>query len=177
MLVSHHSNEIEIPAGPTIRTLTRYLGVPLNLAPTSIPLVNGHAVEPSFRPASKDRVEFVEPFGRKGVGQQVWNDDEFIEFFKITREDLHAWIAQGLKVGRCLDASMRITGTATDEFIRGPVVESPYLTAEEAAVYLRTTVKGIYSLLERRKLKKLPGSRTVLFTREMLDAYVRGEGE
>jgi excisionase family DNA binding protein len=79
-----------------------------------------------------------------------------------------------LKVRPCLDGSLRITESDADDFFRGPVVESPYLTSEQAAVYLRTTIKGVYSLLERGKLKKLPGSRTILFTREMLDAYVQG---
>jgi excisionase family DNA binding protein len=69
---------------------------------------------------------------------------------------------------------MRITETSADEFFLGQQTESPYLTAEQAAKYLRTTVKGVYSLLERRKLKKLPGSRTILFTRDLLDAYLRG---
>jgi excisionase family DNA binding protein len=82
-----------------------------------------------------------------------------------------------LKAKPCLDGSLRITETAADEFFRGGQVQSPYLTAEQAAGYLHTTVKGIYSLLERRKLRKLPGSRTVLFTRELLDAYVRGGQE
>lgn len=112
--------------------------------------------------------------GSKSVGERVWDQNEFCKFFKVTLADLHAWIAQGLNVKWCLDGSIRITETAYDEFARGRVIESPYLTAEQAAKYLRTTVKGIYSLLERRKLKKLPGSRTILFTRDLLDAYVRG---
>ena len=112
--------------------------------------------------------------GRKRVGDRVWTGQEFCQFFEITNEDLQAWIAQGLKVRQCLDGSMRITETASNDFNRGRVIESPYLNTEEAAKYLRTTVKGVYSLLERRKLKKLPGSRTVLFTYDVLDAYLRG---
>ena len=113
--------------------------------------------------------------GRKGVGEKVWAGEEFCQFFKITTEDLQAWIAQGLKVRRCLDGSLRITESAVDEFFRGRVVESPYLTIEEAAIYARTTVNNIYGLIERRKLKKLPGTRTVLFTQEILDDYLKGE--
>jgi excisionase family DNA binding protein len=113
--------------------------------------------------------------GRRRVGDRVWTDQEFCQFFEITGEDLQAWIAQGLKVRQCLDGSMRITETAVNDFNRAKVVESPYLTTEEAAKYLRTTANGVYSLLERRKLKKLPGSRTVLFTFDMLDAYLRGD--
>ena len=49
-------------------------------------------------------------------------------------------------------------------------IESPYLTCEEAAAYLRTTRHGIYSLVKRGRLKPMPGSGKLLFTREALDA-------
>jgi len=47
---------------------------------------------------------------------------------------------------------------------------SPYFTATEAAMYLRTTVQGIYSLVKRSRLKPMPGSGRLLFTRDALDA-------
>ena len=50
------------------------------------------------------------------------------------------------------------------------VIDSPYLTASEAATYLRTTVQGIYSLVKRGRLKPMPGSGKLLFTRDALDA-------
>ena len=54
-------------------------------------------------------------------------------------------------------------------------VASPYLTAQEAAQYLRTTIQGIYSRVKRRKLKAMPGSPgRLLFTREALDACLPG---
>jgi excisionase family DNA binding protein len=53
-------------------------------------------------------------------------------------------------------------------------VESPYLNAQEAAAYLRINVNALYSLVERRKLRPLPGYRKYRFTKEMLDAYLRG---
>ena len=140
-------------------------------------MIGGRVVGPDHILAAGDELLFAKEKGHKGVGSQVWTDEEFCKFFQITLEDLNAWIGQGLKVKRVLDGSLRITETAADEFFRGSEVQSPYLTAEQAAHYLRTTVKGIYSLLERRKLRKLPGSRTVLFTRDLLDAYVRGGEE
>ncbi len=51
-------------------------------------------------------------------------------------------------------------------------VVSPYLTAAEAAAYLRTSVQGLYALIKRGRLHKLPGSRKLLFTREALDRYL-----
>jgi hypothetical protein len=51
---------------------------------------------------------------------------------------------------------------------------SPYLVAAEAAVYLRTTVQGIYSLVKRGRLKPLPGSPgRLLFTRDILDDFLK----
>jgi excisionase family DNA binding protein len=51
-------------------------------------------------------------------------------------------------------------------------VSSPYLTAVEAAVYLRTTVQGIYALVKRSRLHPMPGSGKLLFTIEALDRYL-----
>jgi excisionase family DNA binding protein len=55
-----------------------------------------------------------------------------------------------------------------------PAINSPYLTTAEAAAYLRTTPQGIYSLVKRGRLRPMPGSRKLLFTREGLDACLRG---
>lgn len=54
------------------------------------------------------------------------------------------------------------------------VIKSPYLNASEAAMYLRTTVQGIYALVKRGKLRPMAGSRKLLFTRESLDACAEG---
>jgi excisionase family DNA binding protein len=61
-------------------------------------------------------------------------------------------------------------------FVEAPfmTIVSPYLTAPEAAAYLRTTVQGIYSLVKRGKVRPMPGSSKLLFTREALDAYLNG---
>jgi excisionase family DNA binding protein len=49
------------------------------------------------------------------------------------------------------------------------VIASSYLTAPEAATYLRTTVQRIYALVKRGRLKPMPGSGKLLFRREALD--------
>lgn len=56
-----------------------------------------------------------------------------------------------------------------------PRVATPYLNVEEAAAYLNKTSKAIYGLIERGKLRKMPGSRVCYFTKEMLDEFLRGE--
>jgi hypothetical protein len=52
---------------------------------------------------------------------------------------------------------------------------SPYLTAIEAAAYIRSTVQGIYALVKRNRVKPMPGSGKLLFTREALDKYLSGK--
>jgi excisionase family DNA binding protein len=52
------------------------------------------------------------------------------------------------------------------------MIESPYYTCDEGAAYLRTTKQGIYALVKRGRLKPMPGSGRLLFTREALDAYL-----
>lgn len=62
------------------------------------------------------------------------------------------------------------------EPIQLPAIISPYLTAMEAAAYLRTSVQGIYSLRKRRLIRPLPGRPgKLLFTREALDSYLVGK--
>jgi excisionase family DNA binding protein len=60
--------------------------------------------------------------------------------------------------------------------IERPAIISPYLTAEEAAAYLRTTVQGVYSLVKRRKIKPMAGRPgRLLFPRGELDRYLGGK--
>ena len=54
-------------------------------------------------------------------------------------------------------------------------IESPYLNVPEAAAYLRRTVSAIYNLVKRNRLKPMPGSGRLYFTRERLDAFMNGK--
>jgi excisionase family DNA binding protein len=52
--------------------------------------------------------------------------------------------------------------------------QASYLDCVQAANYLGVTRKSLYGLVERGRLKPLRGPRNkLLFTRELLDAYVR----
>jgi hypothetical protein len=54
------------------------------------------------------------------------------------------------------------------------IVESPYYTPAEAAVYLpRPSVQSIYALVKRGRLKPMPGFGRLLFTKEELDACLQ----
>jgi excisionase family DNA binding protein len=92
-----------------------------------------------------DVLEFIAPWGRKGAGED--GDD----------------------LRRRVERLERVVQELLDR------EQSPYLNAEEAAKYLRITPNALYGLVERRKLRPLPGFRKYRFTREMLDHFLRGE--
>jgi excisionase family DNA binding protein len=65
--------------------------------------------------------------------------------------------------------------TPKGEAMSDTAVVSPYFTAAEAAEYLRTTKQGIYALVKRGRLRKMPGRPgRLLFTQEALDRYLSG---
>jgi len=104
----------------------------------------------------------------------VWTEEAFLKEFCISRDTLLSWIAEGLKVLRCPDQSVRITAAAVEMFTIGRQLNSPYLTVEEAASYLKTTSQAVYQLIYRGQLKKQPGTRRVLITKAEIDRYLSG---
>jgi excisionase family DNA binding protein len=176
--VTHGANDSFFPVvGKSVAAVRKGLATAFSIPTDAEAYINGSVVDPGYRLQAGDSVEFLRRWGRKGVGSQVWTEEQFCKFFQITPDTLHAWIGQGLQAKPCLDGSLRITETAADEFFRADQVQSPYLTAEQAARYLGLgSVKSLYGLVERRKLTPLPGHRTYRFTTEQLDAYLRGGG-
>lgn len=59
----------------------------------------------------------------------------------------------------------------TDQGTTG--TDSPYLTTDEAAEYLRTTRGTVYNLVWRGELPRRRGK--LLFTRQELDTYLAGK--
>ncbi len=175
--VIHGANDgLFLVAGVAVATIRASLKDAFNIPDEAVPFVNGETVSPAYQLQENDTLEFVKRRGRKSVGNRVWTDEAFSEFFQITREDLNAWIAQGLKVKRSLDGSLRITETAVDEFFRGQVIESPYLNTEQAAAYCNISKDAFYGRVERKKIKPLPGSgKENIFTREQCDKMMKGE--
>ena len=66
-------------------------------------------------------------------------------------------------------------GGADDGRLGDQRVATPYLDVAQAAAYLKRSPKAVYGLIERGKLKKMPGSHVCLFTRDMLDNFLKGE--
>ena len=62
-----------------------------------------------------ETLEFLAPYGRKGVGW-VWTQEEFCELFQMCRADLEAMLERGLPVHRLEDGSVRITETDFDRW-------------------------------------------------------------
>lgn len=72
---------------------------------------------------------------------------------------------------KTIKAALPKPGTTTPD--PKPEPTSPYLTADEAADYLRTTRKGLYHLIDKGQLDK-PKRKPWRFTKEQLDAYLKG---
>ena len=162
--------------GASVASVRASLVDAFNLPANAIAFVNGELVFPDYQLQVNDTLEFIVRWGRKSVGEKVWTGEEFCQFFKISTEDMQAWIAQGLKVRRCLDDSLRITETAVDEFYRGRVIESPYLSTDEAAAYCNVTKDAFYGRVERKKITPLPGSaKENRFTREQCYRMMKGD--
>jgi excisionase family DNA binding protein len=119
--------------------------------------------------------------GKFVVGEDgKWHYDGFVRLFRAVHEAMRVAdpsIPVGLPA-HCLDPEviakffrirledMDWPGKTKPEL---PKVDSPYLTIQEGADYLRTTVQGIYSLVKRGRLHPMPGRGKLLFTREALD--------
>ncbi len=88
-------------------------------------------------------------------------------------------IAQEFRLEVDLITTWQKVSRGDSEAVKGrddePRVETPYLNVEQAASYLKKTTKAVYGLIERGKLKKMPGSRICYFTKEMLDDFLKGE--
>jgi hypothetical protein len=176
--VTHGAHDDFFPvAGKSVASLRKALATAFGIPTDALPMIGGRVVGPDRILGAGDELLFAKERGHKGVGTQVWTGEEFCKFFKITPEDLDAWIGQGLKAKRVLDGSLRITETAADEFFRGRVIESPYLSTDEAAAYCNVSKDAFYGRVERRKIQPLPGSgKENRFTREQCDKMMKGEG-
>jgi hypothetical protein len=121
---------------------------------------------------SKEFAVLEDQLAREGVSLRQMIADEIADRWAQTvleaYESLFRWV-QSMSV--LLDHLLaRHAGPA------GPKVVSPYLNATEAAAYLRLDgVKKLYGLIERGRLKPLPGSRKLRFTKEILDECLSGD--
>jgi excisionase family DNA binding protein len=161
--------------GGVRKCLASAFGIPAD----ALALVGGQVVGPERTLAPGEELLFLKERGHKGVGTQVWTAEEFCAFFKITPEDLAAWIAQGLEVKEVLDGSVRITETAADEFFRrarrgeGVATAKP-LTVKDVAALLGISARTVYKLFEAGTLtgsRRGTGRGRVLIDPESLARY------
>lgn len=107
--------------------------------------------------AVHEAMRAIDPSISEGLPPHVLDPEAIAKMFGIRLEDMN-WPGKG-----------KPETPRPAEPVSPKVVDSPYLTAEEGAAYLRTTVQGIYSLVKRGRLHPMPGRRILLFTRESLD--------
>jgi hypothetical protein len=69
-----------------------------------------------------------------------------------------------------LVAQLETAGLAVPPAPAPPEVDTPYMNVQEAAAYCRLSVQTLYN--SRKELDSVPGSRRLIFTREILDAWL-----
>jgi excisionase family DNA binding protein len=144
--VIHGANDgLFMVAGVAVGRVRASLVDAFNIPDDAVAFRNGKPVSWDSRLGSHDLLEFILPWGRKAADT---DDDDL----RRRIERLEAVVASLQR--------QQLT---------------PYLNAEEAADYLRITLDALYGLVERRKLRPLPGFRKYRFTREMLDDFLKGE--
>jgi excisionase family DNA binding protein len=127
-----------------------------------------------------------------GDGKGNWHYESFIVMFKALHgamREVNPSLPEALPP-HCMDPKFisdtfkipldKLNAPATikparPEPPRKPSIPSPYLDAQQAADYLGMTVKALYGHVDRRKLRPMPGYKKYRFTKEQLDAFLRGE--
>lgn len=150
ILVVHGANEdiLEL-GGQTVGMIRRDIEGLSNIHPQAVPFINGKHVIEGYVLRHGETLEFLAPFGRKGVGR-VWTQEEFCELFQMCRADLEAMLERGLPVHRLEDGSVRITET---DFDRWTEREEPWLlTACDFAARLHISERELWRMRSSGKL-------------------------
>ena len=117
--IIHGANEdvLEV-GGQSVGKVRSQLDQLFNIDPAASPLIDDLPVAEDHVLRQGEKLEFLNPFGHKGMGR-VWTKDEFCNLFKMSEADFAAMVKKGLPVHRMEDGSIRITETQVDEFLDG----------------------------------------------------------
>jgi hypothetical protein len=111
-----------------------------------------------------------------GGPRDLWTVEGWVELLRAQRAYIQAIDADDEEAEREREEARHRNDWAErerQERLRR-TVDSPYLTAEEAVLYLRLgSRKALYGLVARGLVKPMPGSRRYRFTAAELDAYLR----
>lgn len=194
--IIHGANEDVLPlAGQTVGTVRQELGGLFNVAPGAEALVKGEPVVEGFVLRHGEILEFLQTWGRKGVGRVWKGEGEIRDFFGLSNEQYGHWLSLGLPVHRFPDGGVIMTETDFDAWSRWVLLpevtpdgndrqavgSSPDLLSEAQAVrYLRLDtieIKNPEETLRRyRKEGHLRGtqvSKRVFYLRSELDALLK----
>ena len=158
-----HDVDVDL-AGFSVEEIQFSLQNVLNVDMAAWAFVDGVQVEGSFLLRPAVRLEFMQPWGRKGNGRRE------VELGPATLTLLARLAVATEKIANSLKLPLNnqpaLTGqigwTATEKL--RPT--SPYLTAEEAAQYLGIGIKSLYGIVERRHLVPLRGPRRLTDLRQ-----------
>ena len=190
--VVYGAHNLNMPlAGFTVAEIQLSLRDVLNVGIAADAYVDGHLIEDKTIVVAGERIEFVKPFGRKGVGQ-TWTKEEFMQVFRMTEADWSDWAAKGLPFDVMKNGSIVLNETEVDRwkaaqqgqetgFETCTVVKRTTITAnggilrlKEAAEYTGTTVSGLRKLVDRKEIRyfQRKAHSPILFKSEWLDEYI-----
>jgi hypothetical protein len=132
-------------AGLTVEEIQLSVRDVLNVGADAEAYLGGKLVEDkTISAVAGERIEFMKPFGRKGVGK-TWTKEELMLAFRMSEEDWSDWAAQGLPFDRMRDGTIVLNETEVDRWKatrRGQQPENPVVlerlasAAEEIAHHL-----------------------------------------
>ena len=103
-------------AGPTVEEIQITLRDVLGVGRGAEAYLGGKLVEEkTITVVAGERIEFVKPFGRKGVGQ-TWTKEEFMQVFRMTEADWSNWVAKGLPFDTMRDGTIVLNETEVDQW-------------------------------------------------------------
>ena len=112
-------------------------------------MIGGQPVTEDHLLRHGETLEFIQEWGRKGVGR-VWTREGFCEVFQIGGADFDAMVAKGLPLHRMGDGSVRITETDFDAW---STHEEPLLfTVQDLAVRLNVSERVLWRMRSSGKL-------------------------
>ncbi len=192
----HGANEDVLPVGGMRVGKVRFEFSGLfNISPDADAFLSGQPVAEGYVLRHGEILEFLQTWGRKGVGRVWKGEGEIRDSFGLSDEQYEHWLSLGLPVHRFPDGGVIMTETDFDAWSRGVLLPEvtpdgndrqavgscPDLLSEAQAVrYLRLDsieIKNPEEILRRyRKEGHLRGtqvSKRVFYLRSELDAFLK----
>jgi hypothetical protein len=176
-------------AGFTVEEIQISLCDVLGLGQDAEAYSDGILVKDKSTVVAAGRLEFVKPWGQKGIGK-TYTKEEFMQAFHMTEADWSDWAAEGLPFDTMRDGTIVISETEVDQWKlrRGQETEATnevvakksgstvggMLRLKDAAEYIGTTASGLRKLVDKKEIRYFQRKvhSPILFKPEWLDDYI-----